>query len=183
MQITRDLNIPEGFVALAKITGVFGIRGELRVFLFNPESTLLRQWRAGYLWDGENQPSTIRVRTRSGAGKKVIGKIEHVSTPEDARALMGQLILYEKNRLPKPVSDEWYHHEIIGMAVHTASGEYIGKIVEIVPGQVDIWVAEGNGLVIHIPNTKEDILSVERENGVVVPDEDSEIGMSGDDED
>lgn len=172
MQITRSNDLPEGFVALAKVTGVFGIRGELRVFLFNPQSRLLNTWKTAYLWDGQNPPRSIRVKTRSGAGKKIIAAIEDIKNPEDARALREQLILFEKSKLPKSTDDEWYHHELIGMAVHTESGEHLGEVVEIVPGQVDILVAEGQGVVIHIPNTQEDVLTISIEGGIIVPDED-----------
>jgi 16S rRNA processing protein RimM len=182
MQITRDSNVPEGYVALAKITGIFGIKGELRVFLFNSDSTLLRKWRNAALWNGKSEPAPIRIKTRSGAGKKVIATIEGVDTPEQVRQLMEQLILFEKRSLPQTGSDEWYHHDIIGLPVYTESGSSLGVITEIVPGQVDIWVAEGNGMVIHIPNTSEDILEVDLNYGVTVPDEDT-VSTSSDDED
>lgn len=175
MQITRESDLPEGFVALAKVTGVFGIRGEIRVFLFNSDSQLLNSWKTAYMWDGIHKPEPVRIKTRSGAGKKVIASIEGLTDPDAARQLNEQLILFPKSQLPKTAADEWYHHELIGMAVHTQSGEYLGAIVEIVPGQVDIFVAEGNGLVIHIPNTHEDVLSVSREHGIVVPDEGDDV--------
>ena len=178
MQITRSSELPEGFVALAKVTGVFGIRGELRVFLFNPQSKLLNKWKSAFLWDGKGEPQPVRVKTRSGAGKKIIGAIEGVNTPEQAKSIMEQLILFEKANLPRAVEDEWYHHELIGMAVNTESGEWLGQIVEIVPGKVDILVAEGNGLVVHIPNTMEDVLSISLEEGIIVPDEDDDSGST-----
>ena len=172
MQITRSSELPDGFVALAKVTGVFGIQGELRVFLFNPQSKLLNKWKSAFLWDGRNEPKPIQIKTRSGAGKKVIGAIKGVSTPEEAKALKEHLILFDKAKLPNSMNDEWYHHELMGMSVRTESGVLLGTIVEIVPGKVDILVAEHPDMVIHIPNTKSDIISISIDDGIIVPDDD-----------
>ena len=70
------------------------------------------------------------------------------------------------------MNDEWYHHELIGMSVRTESGVSLGTIVEIVPGKVDILVAEHPDMVIHIPNTKSDIISISIDDGIIVPDDD-----------
>jgi 16S rRNA processing protein RimM len=171
MEITRQNNLPDGFIALGKIIGIFGIKGEARIFIFNPESNILKSWKEAFLWrEGQNDLRPIRIKTRSGAGKKVIAAIEGKSNPEAISELVDWLVLYRVSDLPETDEGEWYHHELIGMLVKTESGIELGKIVEIVPGHVDIWVAEGNGQSIHIPNTKEDILSVSLETGVIVPD-------------
>lgn len=171
MEITRQNNLPKGFVALGKIIGIFGIKGEARIFIFNPESDILKSWKQAYLWrEGLSDLEPIRIKTRSGAGKRVIAAIEGKSSPDATSKLIDSLVLYKISQLPKTEEGEWYHHELIGMPVKTESGIELGMIVEIVPGHVDIWVAEGNGQSIHIPNTSEDILSVSLETGVIVPD-------------
>ena len=57
------------------------------------------------------------------------------------------------------------------MNVHTASGEFLGVVTEIVPSETDVWVVENDDSHIYIPYTSEDVLSVSLKTGIIVPDE------------
>jgi 16S rRNA processing protein RimM len=121
--------------------------------------------------DPKGNTTSCRLKARTGAGKKVIARIEGVETREDARARIGYKITFPKKHLPPLPKGEWYHHQLLGMKVHTESGEYLGLIVEIVSSEVEIWICESEDQTIYIPYTEEDVLSISLEEGVVVPNE------------
>ena len=165
--------IPSSYICLGYISGVFGVRGEVKVFLHNPETDLFDLFQNFILMDGSEKRTPVELRIRSGAGKKIIGKIAGVDNRNSAEALVGKTILFPKESLPALPAGEWYHHQLLGLVVKTKSGENQGRIVEIIPGEVDIWVCENEDFRIFIPHTDDDVLSVNLESGIVIPDADS----------
>lgn len=84
---------------------------------------------------------------------------------------MGADILYPKAQLPDLDEDTYYHHELIGLPVRTASGEQLGHIREIISsGDVDLWVVRAPGSEAYIPAVSDEIVSVTPGVEVVVVD-------------
>ena len=172
MQLSRSFaNIPEDQVCFGYISGIFGVHGEVRIFLYNPESRFLFTERSIFLLDSKGNSQSYRMKARTGAGKKIIASIKGLRSREDAREKIGHQITFLKKHLPSLVEGEWYHHQLLGMQVHTESGEFLGSIVEILPGEIEVWVCESDDQTAYIPYTEEDVLSVSIDTGVVVPDE------------
>jgi len=172
MQLSRNFSdIPKDQICFGYISGIFGVRGEVRLFLYNPDSRFLFTERAISLLDSNGELHKHRLRARAGAGKKIIATITGISSREQAREALGYKIIFPKKHLPPLPKGEWYHHQLLGMKVHTDSGEYLGEIVEILPGEIEVWVCETEDQTVYIPYTDEDVLTVSLDNGVVVPDE------------
>jgi 16S rRNA processing protein RimM len=170
-QISRIFEgIPEGYVCLGYVSGFFGTRGELRIFLYNPESDLLRSPRDVCLLGakGDLQKCTMTVRT--GAGKRIIAKLRGFENRSAVEDLKEKKILIRREALPALTDGEWYHHELLGLPVRTESGLSLGPLIEIVTGDVDFWVVESEDETHYIPNTKEEVLSVDLVTGIVVAD-------------
>ena len=156
---------------LGRVNGVFGIRGEVRLFLYNPQSDLLVRGADVVLRTADKQRRAVRLTSRPGAGKRILGRISGVTTPEAARDLMGADILYPKSQLPQLEDDTYYHHELMGLPVRTASGEPLGHIREIITsGDVDLWVVRSPGSEAYIPAVADEIISVTPGVEVVVVD-------------
>ena len=159
-------------VILGHITGVFGLKGELRVFLHNRESDLLHTPRRVMLEQEGRPRRPAMLQIRPGAGRRIIGRIDGVRTPEAAEALVGARIFFPKAELPDLEEDTYYHHQLIGLPVRTASGELLGHIHEISSTtEIDIWVVHSpDGEEIFIPATEDEIVSVTIGEGIVVAD-------------
>jgi 16S rRNA processing protein RimM len=160
-----------GEVVLGHINGVFGIRGEVRLFLHNPHSGLLVRGADVVLRTADQARHAVRISSRPGAGKRILGRITGVTTPEAARALMGADILYPKSQLPSLDDDTYYHHELLGLPVRTESGDQLGHIREIITsGDVDLWVVRAPGSEAYIPAVAAEIVSVDPGVEVIVVD-------------
>ncbi len=83
-------------VHLGHVSGVFGVRGELRLFLHNPQTALFSEPAPVFLLlpDGSRQRRTLVIR--SGAGKRILGKLEGVHSPEAAEAYIGAELLIDR---------------------------------------------------------------------------------------
>ena len=63
--------------------------------------------------------------------KALIARIKGVTTREAAEALTGTKLYISRARLPEREADEWYHADLIGLAVIDRQGEPIGTVVAV----------------------------------------------------
>lgn len=157
-------------VRLGRVNGVFGVQGEVRLFLHNRESSL---------FDGDGFDVTLvspegdrvghRLRSRSGAGKRVLGRLDGVSTPDEARAYMDWEIVCPEDALPAPGMDEYYHRDLLGMAVHDTDGAVLGRLSDVLVGEVvDCWQIQTDDGELIIPAVKDVVQSVDVDGQVIV---------------
>jgi len=158
-------------VRLGYVSGVFGVRGEVRLYLYNPTSRLLWSMEEIVLVGpaGERQPVSFRVR--DGAGKRVLGRLGGVGSPEDARSLIGHELVLPKAVLPEVEEGTFYHHQLLGLPVETESGQQLGVLGAIhSTGETDVWEVRGRGETIYIPAVQEEIVQVQPGRCIVVAD-------------
>ena len=91
-------------VRLGRVSGVFGVSGEVRLFLHNRDSDL-------FVGDGADvtlvspagERETHRLRSRRGAGKRILGRIVGVNSPDAARRYMDwEIVLAETAQTGTP---------------------------------------------------------------------------------
>ena len=129
---------------------MFGLKGEVRLYLYNRASDLLEGGTGVVLVDQAGQRSFANVAIRPGAGKRILARVDDVRTVEGARALVGKEIVVARDAMPEPEEGSWYHHDLLGVDVQTRSGEPLGRLSEIhSSGGTDVWVVRGLSL-IHI---------------------------------
>jgi 16S rRNA processing protein RimM len=167
-------------VRLGNVSGVFGIKGEMRLFLYNRDSQLFVRGYDVTLVGPDGTRSGVRLRSRSGAGRRVLGRIEGVNNPEAAAALMGHEIVVHKDALPEVEEGTWYHHEILDLPVRTAGGVEVGTLVEIhVTGENDLWIVRGADGDHYVPAIRQMVLSVEPGNQIIVSDDVANVVVVG----
>ena len=120
-------------VTLGEIVGVFGFKGEVRLFLDNPASELLDRPLPVILEGPDGARREARLSARSGAGKRVIGRVVGVDDEADAKALLGHRILVRTADLPAPAEDELYVWQLEGAEVHIGDA-VVGRVVGVQSG-------------------------------------------------
>lgn len=144
------------------MNGVFGVRGEVRLMLHHREGETLFTERTVTLVSPEGERRSVRIRARSGAGKRVLAKIAGVETPEAAAALMGWAIVVDRATLPPPGEGEYYIHDLLDLPVFDASGNALGTLADVVNSPAhDIWVVEADGREAFVLATPENVVSVD----------------------
>ena len=121
---TRSLPRPE--VTLAAAAGAHGIRGEVRLKLFAESVDSLSRhpvFRAG------SRVLTL-TSVRAAAGGAVAAFAE-VSDRNAAEALRGTTLTVPREALPPLAEGEYYHADLIGLAVVTTDGAAAGSIVAV----------------------------------------------------
>ena len=158
------------------MVGAFGVRGELRIHLHNRSSTLLHQGGEVSLVGPEDQRRTVHIQTRPGSGGRVIASVDGVCDRDAALALIGWGIEGSEELLPPLGEGEYYHRDLIGLEVRRGE-ELLGSLVEIhSQGSVDVWTVKGAEGEIFVPATREHVLEVDLEAGIVRVSEEAACG-------
>lgn len=120
----------EDEVELGYVSGVFGVHGEVRLFLHNEDSDTLFQQRRVILVrpDGARFHATLSART--GAGKRVLGTIRHLSDREVAASLKDWKIVIPTADLPDTEPGEYYVWQLEGLDA-VAGERVVGKITRV----------------------------------------------------
>ncbi len=142
--MARDPRFGPDDVRLGHVSGLHGIQGEVKLFLYNPGSDLADDGARVQLVGPDGQRRTVDLRVRPGAGRRILARIAGVQDRDQARALHGWEIVVDRRQLPEPGPGEWYHRDLVGLPVRTVSGRELGAIREIhATGEVDVWVLRG----------------------------------------
>ncbi len=155
-------------IELGSVVGVFGVRGELRLHLHNRIDSVLAEPRSVVLQESDGTERVAEIRIRPGAGKRIIGRVDGITTPEAAAALVGALVLIERDQLPQTDEGEYYVADLLGLSVEDEAGTVLGTLADVVPGDRDVWVIaldSGDGFLLPGPDT---VLRVDPEAGVIV---------------
>lgn len=160
-----DDGLREDEIELGSVAGVFGVQGEVRLHLHNRESNLLADGADVVLIDDRNARFAARLRTRSGAGGRVLGRFDGLSNRELAATMKNVRIAVSRASLPELDDDEYYVEDLIGMEVRCGD-ERLGRVTAVHDhGPVAVLELEGGR---YLPSTHEHILGVDAEAGVLL---------------
>ncbi len=139
---------PEGLVCVGALAGAFGVRGEARLKSFCADPAAIADYAPLVTEDGRSFGVTL-VRPLQGA---FAARLTGVATREAAEALKGTRLYVPRDRLPALPEDEFYHADLIGLAVLDAGGAALGvvravhdhgagDVIEIVrPGKAEVLI-------------------------------------------
>src|SRR5690606_36043495 len=114
-------------VQLAAIGAAHGVRGELRVRSFTGDPLALADYGPLYTADGRR----LDVVDLRAAKTVVVVRFRQVTDRDTAESLNGEALFVDRSALPEDLDEgEYYHADLIGLAVHDDGGE-IGKVVAL----------------------------------------------------
>lgn len=121
---------PDAWVPLAEIARPHGVRGEVRLRLFNKASdTLLdRDEVLVRLPDGEEHEVSVEKARR--ADDAILMKLYSVDDRDRADELRGALVCIRRRDFPEPGEGEFYAIDVVGAEVRLG-GARIGVVKEI----------------------------------------------------
>lgn len=153
---------------LGSVVGVFGVRGEVRLHLHNREDSVLQVPCPVVLVAADGVERAATVSVRPGAGKRIIGRVVGVTTPEAAAELVGSAVFVDREQLPEPAAGEFYVADLLGLSVEDDEGTVLGTLADVVPGARDVWVVDTDAGEAFLLPSPEVVLRVDHEAGVIV---------------
>lgn len=137
-----------GYVAVGRIAKSHGVRGEVVVEVRTDEpgqrfaaGSMLRARRPGA------QPRPLVVETARQHGDRLIVRFDGVADRSAADGLRGAVLTVDLAELPPTQDpDEFYDHQLVGLAVELPGGERVGTVADVLHGAgSDLLVVERDG--------------------------------------
>jgi 16S rRNA processing protein RimM len=122
-------------VLVGAVVGAFGVRGEVRVRSFTAEPAALFSY--GPLL-GDSGSIVLDVRKVRPVPDGFAVECPQLTTREQAQALRGTRLHVPRTSLPDPDEDEYYHIDLIGLAVESLEGTPLGRVRQILAGPQDL---------------------------------------------
>ncbi|MBL6986511.1 MAG: ribosome maturation factor RimM [Methylobacter sp.] len=130
-------------ISVGKISGVFGIKGWVKVFSFtDPRENILTY--SPWLLKKDDETKTLGVVDGQLQGKTIVAQLTDVDDRNQAESLMGWDIFITQDQLPKTAKDEYYWSDLIGLNVETIDGIQLGQVDSLLEtGANDVIIVQG----------------------------------------
>ena len=119
------------WIELGVVARPHGVTGEIRVHVFNPDSTLLEELAEVFLIGEEGEePALVEVVSSRRGPKALLMRLAGVSSREDVEALRGYRLCVPRAALPELEDGEYHHADLVGLEALEGT-EPIGKVVDV----------------------------------------------------
>jgi 16S rRNA processing protein RimM len=150
------------YIALGRVVGAHGLRGEVRVRYFEGGPDELLRLQRLELGESEHDPEARSYdvgKASAGRGREVRLALVGVDRRDAAEELRGRLVMTAPDRLVALPEGEYYGYQFIGCRVEAEDGRQIGIVRGIWPiGENDLLRVEGEGGVEHLIPAVRDLL-------------------------
>ncbi|MDJ0762852.1 MAG: ribosome maturation factor RimM [Myxococcota bacterium] len=152
------------FVEIGVIGKPHGIRGEVNIFVYNPESDLTAYKDLLFVKAGDDiHPIACLDCRPSPRGYRVV--FGGISTREDAARLKGAVICVRRDALPRLLPDEFYVADLIGLEVMDGDA-LLGRVVSSrEQGGVEVITVESETVQVTVPLVDEFVEKIDIAGG------------------
>ena len=175
-ELPADKKTGDNLVELGKISGVFGVKGWIKVHSFtDPREGIVDyshwqifqkgQWREVELEGGQRQAKTV------------IAKLKNIDERDEAMLLMGAKIAIRSDQLQGLDENEYYWHDLEGLQVINTEGVDLGKVSYMMEtGANDVMVLQGEDQERLIPFTlNHTVQKVDLDAGIITVEWDADF--------
>lgn len=158
-------------VVIGVITQPHGIRGELKIHLFNPESDtlscvqqlLLRRPAQSH---GDSYGDSYEIEGVRNQNQTLLLRLKECKDRNHAEGLRGAEILVYPEDLPELPDDEFYLYELQGLPVfHAVTGTPMGEILDVLPSPAQFLLVIGyQGREVLVPLVEEWVPVIDLDN-------------------
>jgi len=131
-------------INVGKISGVFGVKGWVKVFSFTDSKENILNY-SPWLLKKDTEIKTIAVIDGKLQGKAVVAQLDGINDRDEAASLLGWDIYIKPGQLPKAAKDEYYWSDLIGLNVETDLGVQLGTVDSLLEtGANDVVIVKGD---------------------------------------
>ncbi len=162
-------------ISVGKISGIFGIKGWVKVFSFtDPRENILTY--SPWLLKKGDLTKAFDVVDGQLQGKTIVAQLSGLGDRDQAASLMGWDIFITRDQLPKAGNGEYYWSELVGLNVETIEGVQLGVVDGLLEtGANDVIIVQGERERV-IPFLQgQTIINVDLDAGKIIVDWDPEF--------
>ena len=162
-------------INIGKISGVFGIKGWVKVFSFtDPRENVLTY--SPWLLKKDGETKTLNVVDGQLQSKTIVAQLSGIDDRDQAAGLIGWDVFITRDQLPEADKGEYYWSELIGLNVETVQGVMLGVVDSLLEtGANDVIIVQGERERA-IPFLQEQtVINIDLDAGKIVVDWDPEF--------
>lgn len=131
-----------GTVVVAKITGVHGIKGWVKLYSYTRPRENIERFQHCYRQLPDGSLEALELEQVKQQGKTIIARIRGVEDRDQALAYRQQLICVDAAALPPLAEDDYYWHQLEGLLVKAGS-QLLGRVDHLLEtGANDVLVVK-----------------------------------------
>ncbi|MEM6589195.1 MAG: ribosome maturation factor RimM [Pseudomonadota bacterium] len=157
-------------VCIGAIAGAFGVKGEVRLKSFTAQPEDIAAY--GPL-QSEDGTKSFEVTLTGQAKGALVGRLSGVPTKEVADRMRGLRLYVDRAKLPEPEDDEYYHADLIGLAVFDTGGAELGRVKAVhnhgASDLLEVDPVDGGASVL-LPFTLDAVPTIDISTGRIVAD-------------
>ena len=162
-------------VLLGHVSGLFGVKGWVKVFSYTRPRPQIVTYKCWYLGDSKENKFLLEDGRSHKDG--VIAKLEGINDRDSAISLVDNKIWVSESEL-KPLTDnEFYWYQLIGLEVFDTHQKYLGAVNRLMEtGANDVLIVRDKDNAEHlIPYIQDQVVrSIDLENKRLIVDWDTE---------
>ena len=136
-------------VIVGTIAGAFGVKGEVRLKSFCADPAAIADYTPLSTEDGRSFATIVLTgATKNG----LVARMDGIVTKEDADAMRNTALYAARAVMPPLADDEYYHADLIGLAVFDTGGNPLGQVKYVVDH------GAGDLLEITLPGSSESVM-------------------------
>jgi 16S rRNA processing protein RimM len=130
-------------VVLGRISGLFGVKGWVKVYSYTEPREAVLNYRRWLVSDADGwREATVAEGQRHG--KTVIARIDGYVDRDQAAELVGAEIAVPRDALPETEDDRFYWSDLEGLRVVHRDGTELGRVAYLLEtGANDVMVVQG----------------------------------------
>lgn len=138
--------MPESeLILVGEVSGVFGIKGWLKIFSFTRHKDNILSYSPWLLTKGSNEPMPYLLSKGLLKNSSVIAKLDGIDDRDQAANLVGSSIYVKLSQLPALQDGEYYWSDLVGLNVKTSSGTWLGIVDSLLEtGANDVLIVKGD---------------------------------------
>ena len=131
------------FIAIGFLRRPHGFVGEILMDLMTDFPERIRKGKTVYLGP-QHEAATIHAARRYEGGLLI--SFVGIDSEESAGQLRNTMVFVRADELPKLPAGEYYHHQLVGLAVYDPKETLLGTLTEILEtGANDVFVIKDSG--------------------------------------
>ena len=158
----------KNLVPIGSIVKHHGLKGDLKVFLYNEDSETLVSGITFWIKDN-NKFVPFNLELTKGSKSNFLIKIKDLDNRESCAFLLKKEIYVSRSNFPDINEDEFYINDVIGFDVQNETGKAYGFLKDILLiASKEILLVEYQNKEIMIPNVEDFVKLFDFENKIVI---------------
>ena len=154
------------WIAVGRIIGAFGVRGQLKVIPTGRSPERFRQLERLYVGETHDHYEIEHCQVRR---TDVLLKLKGIDTREAAVAQRYVYVYVPESEAVELSPGEYFVHQIVGLLVLTTAGEHLGTVEEVLSTSAnDVYVVPGPHGEVLIPALKTVIRTIDLASGQLI---------------